>query len=1055
MSNGTLKIGSESPDNIYIGADEVDKIYQGQDLIWTKPPIYGWHVDPTISDPYQAVTYLADARNKESASLYRQVEYLKSTGTQIIVTDIIPTMTERYELDLKFTSSEGQAGEKIFFGAWQFKNGTTYTRFICNWVKNNTDFTIGCYLFSDGAFTTLPTNVKTNRNVLSLFGQSGTYGTTALENVSATYPADIDLPLALFGITYGETSSDILPYSDSQMTLYAFKVFNGNELRHNMLPTERTSDGELGLFDTITGKFYVNAGTGTFEKGSYIDNHVFGYGDWKDAFFMPRPCMLRYDGTVDYYLDPNDYSRKLFDGHYRRVEYIKSTGAQVITTDIIPSYEDTLILEAKFDNFRTGTVGWKTGLVVVEAAATPERPVQRIGLTHNSSSIADSYMGYDWNTGSNYEITGLTTSDKLTYTMKKNYFSVGTLSVTPSAPSYFAEPTIPISIFGATNYDLTASATNVCDMYLYDYKIYDSNDNLIHNLIPVERISDNELGLYDISTNKFYTNSGTGTFIRGNYVSNSDVANSSYGGNAMIEWPRIWYKFESLEDKGYRAVEYIKSTGVQYIQTDIIPANNTKIKLDMQFGDFHEYANASTYNSCFCGVAEFGGDDTSEVFWGVALGELSDSRALDFYLGNVSWQESANHISNPANINMRQTMQICRGDSYWGNQTALVNTAVTKAEPTKPLAIMGFNCVDRPNFSPNPYKCRNLIIYGAMIYLNGSELSHNLIPVERISDNELGLYDVITNKFYGNAGTGTFAKGSYVEGHGFFYCSPVKVDSSYKCWCNINANDEIIPHFYTAIYNGTGTAKLRSLSGVQLTSSSGCGNTTVSDEITAALANNTANSVEWYTEVYSDRVLVSALMILIGKTLNDKGSFGNGMLDGSISAKEAYVTGSLDSVGLFYGDVTSQTAPVKIFGMENWYGCVWHRVAGLSAGTGSTYQYKLTYGTADGSTAVGYNASATGYISSSVTRPTNSSKQGLIVKMTAGVHGLLPSAIGGDPNSTYYCSVLFSDSGNYAVYGGNAVSSIGGGSQSLGIGGSSDVAWWGYGASLSCKPAKT
>lgn len=36
----------------------------------------------------------------------------------------------------------------------------------------------------------------------------------------------------------------------------------------------------------------------------------FDYGSWEDAFFMPRPCMLKYDGTVDYYLDPNDYSKK-------------------------------------------------------------------------------------------------------------------------------------------------------------------------------------------------------------------------------------------------------------------------------------------------------------------------------------------------------------------------------------------------------------------------------------------------------------------------------------------------------------------------------------------------------------------------------------------------------------------------------------------------------------------------------------------------------------------------------------------------------------------------
>jgi len=39
-------------------------------------------------------------------------------------------------------------------------------------------------------------------------------------------------------------------------------------------------------------------------------NGVFDYGSWKDAFFMPRPCMVRQNGTVDYYLKEDDYTKK-------------------------------------------------------------------------------------------------------------------------------------------------------------------------------------------------------------------------------------------------------------------------------------------------------------------------------------------------------------------------------------------------------------------------------------------------------------------------------------------------------------------------------------------------------------------------------------------------------------------------------------------------------------------------------------------------------------------------------------------------------------------------
>ena len=38
---------------------------------------------------------------------------------------------------------------------------------------------------------------------------------------------------------------------------------------------------------------------------------TFDYGSWKNAFFMPKPCMLKSNGKVDYYLDPNDYTKKL------------------------------------------------------------------------------------------------------------------------------------------------------------------------------------------------------------------------------------------------------------------------------------------------------------------------------------------------------------------------------------------------------------------------------------------------------------------------------------------------------------------------------------------------------------------------------------------------------------------------------------------------------------------------------------------------------------------------------------------------------------------------
>lgn len=49
-------------------------------------------------------------------------------------------------------------------------------------------------------------------------------------------------------------------------------------------------------------------------KSAYMNytTDKFDYGDWGDAWFIEelKPCMLKYDGTVDYELDPNDYTKK-------------------------------------------------------------------------------------------------------------------------------------------------------------------------------------------------------------------------------------------------------------------------------------------------------------------------------------------------------------------------------------------------------------------------------------------------------------------------------------------------------------------------------------------------------------------------------------------------------------------------------------------------------------------------------------------------------------------------------------------------------------------------
>lgn len=42
-----------------------------------------------------------------------------------------------------------------------------------------------------------------------------------------------------------------------------------------------------------------------------VEKNVLDWGDWENTQFLPKPCMLRNNGVVDYYLNPNNYNQKL------------------------------------------------------------------------------------------------------------------------------------------------------------------------------------------------------------------------------------------------------------------------------------------------------------------------------------------------------------------------------------------------------------------------------------------------------------------------------------------------------------------------------------------------------------------------------------------------------------------------------------------------------------------------------------------------------------------------------------------------------------------------
>ncbi|MCM1440366.1 MAG: hypothetical protein NC131_14350, partial [Roseburia sp.] len=242
------------------------------------------------------------------------------------------------------------------------------------------------------------------------------------------------------------------------------------------------------------------------------------------------------------------------------------------------------------------------------------------------------------------------------------------------------------------------------------------------------------------------------------------------------------------------------------------------------------------------------------------------------------------------------------------------------------------------------------------------------------------------------------------------HVSDMALDSDYKCWAHIGLDGTEKDYCYMAVYDPCNeSSKLRSLTGkTPLVSATGA------NEITWATANNVGSEQHWYTGVAVDRLLIQLLLLLIGKNTNGQEQFGKGVTSASAKVN----TGTMDDKGLFWGDQTG-TNGVKVFGIEHFWGNIWHRIAGWMNISGK-HKMKFTHGTQDGSTVTGYNTTGNGYLDMG-TCPTSSF---WIKTMYFSKFGLIPKA-GAGSETTDYADYCYSASGTYYALVGGAWSAGG------------------------------
>ena len=187
---------------------------------------------------------------------------------------------------------------------------------------------------------------------------------------------------------------------------------------------------------------------------------------------------------------------------------------------------------------------------------------------------------------------------------------------------------------------------------------------------------------------------------------------------------------------GYRQLEYIQSTGTQYIDTGFKPNNNTRVLCDIDI----ETSNATT-------AAIFGGrDSTSSSSKSFVLWKIS-ATAFRSDFGSATVQVAVTPTGRHV---IDKNKAVCTVDD-----TSATNTSATfQASYNLTLfAVNGAGTIDSRRVIAKLYSCK--------VYDNGT-LIRDFIPCLK-SDGTIGLWDDVNSVFYGNAGTGTFISGGYTS----------------------------------------------------------------------------------------------------------------------------------------------------------------------------------------------------------------------------------------------------------------------------------------------------
>lgn len=187
--------------------------------------------------------------------------------------------------------------------------------------------------------------------------------------------------------------------------------------------------------------------------------------------------------------------------------------------------------------------------------------------------------------------------------------------------------------------------------------------------------------------------------------------------------------------KEYARVEWIGSTGTQYIKTGIVP-NGEKVKVDIKYA----------FTKLGAEVYAFGYFSTSGSF-GTAVG-VNASYKVRYRVYKTAG------VGDAADTGVHEmSLNAVGGTVMDGN---VLDASMAEVVDSGAMEYYAFGRNVDNSFNPSSVR-----IYHLAIDLNGRP-ARDFVPCRRLSDGEPGLYDLVEGGFYENDGTGRFDAGATI-----------------------------------------------------------------------------------------------------------------------------------------------------------------------------------------------------------------------------------------------------------------------------------------------------